>query len=279
MRPGSESWRTCSWPCKASSWPRASASRAIAWCWTSCSPTTKNVACTPAASSASSTAGVPSGSGPSSKVSAAPAATRSSPGSRRQRSAVSSIWPWPGTTAREPARSALRALLAGLQQPLAQLLLLLGSGIEARQLGQLVEPAQAEELLEQRGGAVEHRAELRAPGLLDDPALEQRRHRRLRGHAADPRDLRARDRLEVGDDREALGLRLRERRRARPGEQAAGGVLGDRVGGEREAAGDLAQHHAAVAVRVVLAQPRERLHDLALGGLAGVGERVDGERL
>ena len=49
-------------------------------------------------------------------------------------------------------------------------------------------------------------------------------------------------------------------------------MLGDRVGGEREAAGDLAQHHAAEALRVVLAQPRQRLDDLALGDLARVGQ-------
>ena len=110
-------------------------------------------------------------------------------------------------------------------------------------------------------------------------ALEQRAHGGLRCHAADARDLRARDRLQVGDDREALGLGLGQRRRARLGEQPPRGALGDRVGGEREAAGDLAQHHPAIALGVVLAQPRQRLDDLALGHLAGVGEALDRDRL
>ena len=56
-------------------------------------------------------------------------------------------------------------------------------------------------------------------------------------------------------------------------------MLGHRVGGEREAAGHLAQHDAAVALGVVLAQPRERLDDLALGHLARVGEVGGGERV
>src|SRR4051794_39723528 len=171
------SWSECSWQCSASSWPRAAASRAIAWLRMSCSPTRKKVAWAPAASSASRIAGVPSGSGPSSKVSAAPAGTRSRPGSRRQRSTSATSSPNDGT-------SALRALLARLQQALAQLLLLLRRGVEPREVRQLVERAQAEQLLEQRRRAVEHGAELRAPGLLDQPALEQRRDGRLGRHAA-----------------------------------------------------------------------------------------------
>jgi len=50
-------------------------------------------------------------------------------------------------------------------------------------------PAQAEELEEQRRGAVEHGAERRAARLLDQPTLGQRGGRRLRGHAADAGDL------------------------------------------------------------------------------------------
>src|SRR4051812_1766016 len=174
----SVSCRTCSKPWSASSWPRAAASRATAWLRINCSPTTKKVARTPADSSASSTARVPSGSGPSSNVNTAPDGTRSSPGMRSQSSASSS-----GRT------SALGALLARLQQPLAQLLLLLGRGIELRQVRQLVERAEAEQLLEQRGCAVEDGPELRAAGFLDQAALEQRRDRRLRRDTPDPRDL------------------------------------------------------------------------------------------
>src|SRR4051795_6601735 len=153
----------------------------------SCSPTTKKVARTPAASRASSTAGVESGSGPSSNVRATPFGTRSSAGNFRQSSTVSSI------SANEGTGSALSALLAGLEQALAQLRLLLRRGVEAGEVGQRVEPFEAEQLLEQRGGAVQHGAELRAARLLDQAALEQRRNGRLGGDAADPRDLGPRD--------------------------------------------------------------------------------------
>src|SRR4051812_14611362 len=151
------SWCVCSKPCRPSSWPRASASRATAWWRISCSPTTKNVARTPAASSASSTKGVPSGSGPSSKVRQAPRDTCSRPGMYRHRSAVSSISPYDGM-----GDSALGALLARAEQALAQLRLLLRRGVEGRELGQIVEPGEAEQLLEERRRPVEHRAELRA---------------------------------------------------------------------------------------------------------------------
>ena len=60
--------------------------------------------------------------------------------------------------------------------------------------------------------AVEDGAELRAAGLLDQAAVEQRGGGRVGADAADAGDLRARDRLQVGDDRERLGLRGRERR-------------------------------------------------------------------
>ena len=88
-----------------------------------------------------------------------------------------------------------------------------------------------------------------------------------------------RHRLEVGHDGEALGLGLRERRGARARQQPAGRPLCHRVGGEREPAGHLAEHHAAPALRVVLAQAREGLHHLALGDLAGLGEALHGDRL
>ena len=80
-------------------------------------------------------------------------------------------------------------------------------------------------------------------------------------------------------DGEALGLRLGERRRPRPREQAARRALGHRIGREREPAGHLAQHDPPEALRVVLAQPGERLHDLALGDLGGTGQLGDPQRL
>ena len=76
--------------------------------------------------------------------------------------------------------------------------------------------------------AVEDRAELRVAGLLDQAALEQRGGGRVGADAADAGDLRPRDRLQVGDDRERLGLRGRQRGRARAAEQPPGGLLGCR---------------------------------------------------
>src|SRR4051794_13581346 len=116
-------------------------------------------------------------------------------------------------------RRAAGARLAGAQEALADVALVLRSRVERRRVRQRVQPAEAEQLLEQLGGAVHDGSEPGPPGLLDQPSLEQRPDGRLRRHAADPGDLGARDRLEVRHDREALGLRLRERGRARTGEQ------------------------------------------------------------
>src|SRR3954470_2451381 len=99
-------------------------------------------------------------------------------------------------------RSALGALLARAEQALAQLRLLLGRGVERRELGQGVEPGEAEQLLEQRRRPVQHGAELRAARFLDEPTLEQGRDGGLGGDTADPRYLGPRHRLEVRDDRE-----------------------------------------------------------------------------
>ena len=68
-----------------------------------------------------------------------------------------------------------RAHVAGLEQALAQLVLLAGRGVPARGVGQVADRGEAEELQEQRRRAVEDGAELRAAGFLDQPALEQRR--------------------------------------------------------------------------------------------------------
>jgi L-2,4-diaminobutyrate decarboxylase len=67
--------------------------------------------------------------------------------------------------------------------------------------------------------------------------------------AGAPRDLGARDGLEVGDDRERLGLGGSQRRRARAGEQPPCRLLGIGMRGERPAARELAQHHAAALER------------------------------
>src|SRR5918992_3110673 len=178
-----------------------------------------------------------------------------------------------------PTFTSAGALLARSEQAFSELALVLGGRIERGRVREGVEAGEAEQLLEQLGRAVERGAEARAAGLVDESALEQRADGRLRGDAADACDLGPGDGLQIGDDRQALGLGLGESRGARPRQQAAGGPLRDRVGGEREAARDLAQHHPAVALGVVLAQPGERLDDLALGHLGGVGQALDRDRL
>src|SRR5215212_2914402 len=120
------------------------------------------------------------------------------------------------TTERRDIRSDVRrrsnlwdaagARLAGAQEALADVALVLRRGVEGRRVRQRVEPTQPEQLLEQLGGAVHDRAEARAPGLLDQPALEQRADRGLRCDAADPRHLRPRHGLQVRHDRQALRL-------------------------------------------------------------------------
>ena len=62
-------------------------------------------------------------------------------------------------------------------------------------------------------------------------------------------------------------------------EETACSTLGDGIRGERESARHLPQHYAAVALGVVLAQAGERLDDLALGDVGGVGEPLDGDGL
>src|ERR687892_646815 len=163
-----------------------------------------------------------------------------------------------------PTFTSAGALFARSEQAFSELALVLGGRIERGRVREGVEAGEAEQLLEQLGRTVERGAEARAAGLVDESALEQRADGRLRGDAADACDLGPGDGLQVGDDRQAFGLRLCERRGARPRQQPASGALGDGGGGEGEAAGDLAQHDAAVALGVVLAQPGERLDDLAL---------------
>ncbi len=172
-----------------------------------------------------------------------------------------------------------RARLAGAQQALAQVGLLLGRRVPLRDVGQLLQRAQPEQLEELRARAVEDGAELRATRLFDQPAVEQRRRRRVGAHAADARDLRTRHGLQVGDDRERLGLRGAERRGARAAEQTPRRLLAVGVAGQREAAAELAQPDAAQARRVLLCQQRERRFGRVGVRLRRVGELLDAERI
>ena len=131
--------------------------------------------------------------------------------------------------------------------------------------------------------AVQDRAELRVAGLLDQAAVEQRGGGRVGADAADAGDLRARDRLQVGDDRERLGLRGAERGDARAAEQPPRRVLGGGVARERPAAAELAQRDARAArARTARRAPRAPRRtasspaSVASASSAGA-ERVGGE--
>ena len=80
--------------------------------------------------------------------------------------------------------------------------------VEPRQRREALEP---EDAFEERRRAVADRARrLVAARLRDQAALEQVRDGRVRGDAADARDVRPRARSEVRDDRERLERGLRE---------------------------------------------------------------------
>src|SRR4051794_25769599 len=78
---------------------------------------------------------------------------------------------------------------ARTQQAIAECGGLFGRRVPLRDIRELLRRVEAEELEEERGRAVQHRAELRAAGLLDQAALDQRGGRGLRGDAADAGDL------------------------------------------------------------------------------------------
>src|SRR5205823_2961086 len=118
-----------------------------------------------------------------------------------------------------------------------------------------LERTQAEQSQEQLRGPVQDGAELRAARLFDHSAFEQCRRRGLGVDAADPGDLWARNRLQVGDDRERLGLRRRQWWRAWARQQPSGRGLGIRMTAERPATRELAQQQAAALELVVLPQP------------------------
>ena len=77
-----------------------------------CSPTRKNVAVAPAAASASSTAGVPSGCGPSSKVSATPLSAARRQGMPRRSRRAGRAAPAPATSSRRRRQGRARAAAA-----------------------------------------------------------------------------------------------------------------------------------------------------------------------
>src|SRR5207302_1474771 len=93
-------------------------------------------------------------------------------------------------------------------QALADRVRLVAQLLEAWKLGEALQP---EDPLEERRRAVADcpaRARL-APGLRDEPALDEPRHGGVRRNSADARNLGSRARAEVGDDREGLEGRLR----------------------------------------------------------------------
>src|SRR6187551_3216415 len=102
-----------------------------------------------------------------------------------------------GTSPGLPPASRLSPLFPRLEQSFAQLAFVLRGRVEARGVGQLVEAGEAEEAFEQLRRLEQGGAELGAARLLDQAALGQRLHGRLRGDAADPRHLGPGDGLQV----------------------------------------------------------------------------------
>src|SRR5581483_1377332 len=94
----------------------------------------------------------------------APARPRSAP----RRGAATRPRSAPGTW-----RASLGSRFARLEQPLPEVALVLRGGVEARGVGQGVEPLEAEEALEEGRRPVDDRPEPRAPRLLDQAALAE----------------------------------------------------------------------------------------------------------
>src|SRR5436309_2241995 len=95
------------------------------------------------------------------------------------------------------------ALLGDGLEPDPDLLDVAAEVVEAWQLGEALQP---EDALEERCRAVANGAAGAglAPGLRDQPPLDQPRDRGVDRHPADARDLRPRARPEVRDDRQRL---------------------------------------------------------------------------
>ena len=117
------------------------------------------------------------------------------------------------------------------------------------QRGQLAQIAEAEEVEELPGRAVQHRPTdlLLLAEDADQRAIHQELERGARVHAADLVDLGARDRLAVRDDRERLELRARQPHRPARDQLLDPHRVG-RLGAELVAARDLREHEAAVLV-------------------------------
>jgi hypothetical protein len=81
----------------------------------------------------------------------------------------------PSQPAVRPRRTDARPGLAGLEQTLAQVRLLLRGGVPLRRIGQAAQPVEPEQLQEQGRRAAEGSAELRTARLLEAAVLQRRR--------------------------------------------------------------------------------------------------------
>jgi len=113
---------------------------------------------------------------------------------------------------------------------------------------QVVERGQAEPLEELEAGAVQDRAagRVRAALLGDQPSVQERPHRVVRVHAADPLDGGPGHRLAIGDDGKGLERRRREAHGVDadvPGHEGAG------VWSRRELSAVAGEHQADPASR------------------------------
>ena len=148
----------------------------------------------------------------------------------------------------EPEHALPERLCFALAEPRPQRRLrLLGQVPEVAERRHVSQAAQVEELEKAHRGAVQQRSPrlLLLPDDLDQLALEQRLEHRAAVDATHVVDLRPRDRLAVGHDRQRLDLRATE-----PGRLRLQHLLHPhrvlRVGPKLKAARDLGQHHAAL---------------------------------
>ena len=118
-----------------------------------------------------------------------------------------------------------------------------------------------------------------AAALGDEPALDEPGDDAVDVDAADARDLRARHRPEVRDDRERLERSLRQPALGRLLEQPRTRGRRSCRRAERPPAGDMLEHDPAALLREPLLEDRERLLDLRRIRLGGGRKLGDGQRL
>src|SRR3954451_19683768 len=149
------------------------------------------------------------------------------------------------------------ALLRDAREAVADRVGVVAEVVQARQGRERVE---REHPLEEGRRPVAHCAadSVVAACLGDEATLEQPRDRRVRRYAADPRDLRPRDRPQVRDDRDCLERGLRQTALHGTLEQARARFRCIARSAECPAASDALQDDAAPSFAVALAEQSQR---------------------